>query len=183
MTWDIVLTTSYCSCQKGSVLYHTFTAMKTEISIKEQVLSKMKQYCSYQERCNAEVKNRLCSFGLNNNEAEEIVLHLKEGNYLDNERFAIQFARGKFRIKQWGRVKIKYGLKQKQIDDHLIKKALKQIGENDYRKTLNKLAEQKFKALEREKTIFNKKKKLLDYLVQKGYERRLAKEMVDKKVA
>lgn len=137
---------------------------------KEQALQKAKQYCAYQERCHAEVKEKLYSLGLYKKEVEELLSVLIEENYLNEERFAIQYAGGKFRIKHWGRVKIKQALKQKQVSEYCIKKALKGIDEKEYNATLQKLYEQKLKTLKTEKNIFIKKRKLQDHLLQKGFE-------------
>jgi regulatory protein len=101
---------------------------------------------------------------------EEMISVLIEENYLNEERFAQHFAGGKFRMKQWGRKRIEYELKQKQISDYCIRKGLKEIDENDYRKTLFRLAEQKWDQLKEEDNIYTRRKKLSDFLVQKGYE-------------
>ena len=153
--------------------------MNTKLS-KEQALPKIKQYCTYQERCHAEVKEKLYSFGLYKKDVEQLMSQLIEENYLNEERFAIQYAGGKFRMNQWGRIKIKYALKQKQVSDYCIKKALKEINESDYKKILQKLAEKKLKMLKTETNIFIKKKRLQDYLLQKGYEGELVRELVNK---
>jgi len=145
----------------------------------EHLLSKIKQYCIYQERCHAEVKEKLYSFGIYKKEIDPFIAQLIEENYLNEERFAIQYAGGKFRMKQWGKVKIKYALKQKQVSDYCIKKALLQIAESDYQKTLQKLAAQKLKTLKSEKNIFIKKRKLQDFLLQKGYEPKLIKPIIN----
>ncbi len=145
----------------------------------EQSLSKIKQYCAYQERCHSEVRTKLYSFGLNKVEIEEIVSLLITENYLNEERFAILYAGGKFRMKQWGKNKIKQSLKFKQISDYCIKKALKEIDEKDYRKTFFNLADQKIKSLKGEKNIFIKKRKLQDFLIRKGYESNLIMEVVN----
>ena len=144
----------------------------------EQATPKIKQYCAYQERCHAEVKEKLYAFGLYKKDVEQLMSQLIEENYLNEERFAIQYAGGKFRMNQWGRIKIKYALKQKQVSDYCIKKALKEINESDYKKTLQKLAEKKLKTLKTETNIFIKKKKLQDYLLQKGYEGELVRGLV-----
>ena len=151
-------------------LCFTFTPMNNKYHSKEEALQKAKHYCAYQERCHSEVKEKLYSFGMHKNEVDELLSELINDNYLQEERFAIQFASGKFRIKQWGRIKIRYALKQKQVSEYCIKKALKAIDENDYKKTLIKLFEQKLKTLKAEKNIFIKKKKLQDHLMQKGFE-------------
>jgi len=152
--------------------------MNKQYFSKEEALQKAKQYCAYQERCHSEAKEKLYSFGLNKNEVDELLSELITGNYLNEERFAIQFAGGKFRIKQWGRIKIKYALKQKQVSAYCIKKALAVIDEADYNKTLEKIFEQKLKSLKAEKNRFIKKRKLQDHLLQKGYETDLIQSLI-----
>lgn len=137
---------------------------------KEQALPKIKHYCAYQERSHREVKEKLYSFGLCKKDVDGLMSRMIEENYLNEERFAILYAGSKFRMNQWGKVKIKYALRQKQVGDYCIKKALNQISDGDYEKTLQKLFEQKLKALKGEKNLFSKKRKVQDYLLQKGYE-------------
>lgn len=143
---------------------------------KEQALQKAKHYCGYQERCHSEVKEKLYGFGLHKQAMEECLSALIEENYLNEERFAQQFAGGKFRMKQWGRSKIKYELKQRQVSEYCIKKGLKEIDEDDYIKTLDKLAAEKWDTQKSEKNIFVKLRKTQDYLMQKGYETELIKQ-------
>jgi regulatory protein len=140
---------------------------------KEQAIQKLKHYCAYQERCHSEVKEKLYSLGVWKKEHDEIIASLIEENYLNEERFAIAFAGGKWRIKQWGRVKIKYELKQKQVSEYCIKKAMKQIDEEGYLRVLDKLAKEKYASLKSEQYII-RKKKVLDYLIGKGFEPSLA---------
>jgi regulatory protein len=137
---------------------------------KEQALQKLRHYCGYQERCHSEVKEKLYELGVNKVHHDEITATLIEENYLNEERFAILFAGGKFRIKQWGRVKIKYQLKQKQVSEYSIKKALKQIDEKEYLKTIQKLIAEKLETLKGERDIFMQKRKLYDFLLHKGFE-------------
>lgn len=144
----------------------------------QQAHLKIKQYCAYQERCHNEVKDKLYGYGLLKIEVEEIISKLIEENYLNEERFAIQYAGGKFRIKHWGKVKIKYELRQKYISDYCIKKALSAIDAAEYKKTLYKLADLKLKTLKSEKNSFIKKKKLQDHLLMKGFELTLLKEIL-----
>src|SRR5215471_2801752 len=136
---------------------------------KEQALQKLKHYCSYQERCHSEVRDKLYDLGVRRKEHDEIVASLIEEGYLNEERFAIAFASGKFRIKEWGRIKIKYELKQKDVSDYSIKKALRQINEADYLQVLKKIAEERFASLKGEQYLV-RKKKTIDYLVQRGFE-------------
>ena len=145
---------------------------------KDQALQKIRHYCGYQERCHAEVKEKLYSFGLYKQDVEALVATLIEENYLNEERFAQQFAGGKFRINQWGRKRIEYELKQKKVSDYCIRKGLKEINDTDYRETLQKLAENKCEQLVDERNGFTKRKKLSDYLLQKGYEYNYITEVV-----
>jgi len=145
----------------------------------DQSLQKIKQYCAYQERCHKEVREKLHSFGLNKTEVDEIISTLINENYLNEERFAIHYAGGKFRMKQWGKNKIKQALKMKQVSDYCIKKALKEIDEISYEKAFLKLSEQKLKALKSEKNIFVKKRKLQDFLLRRGFESDLVREAVN----
>ncbi len=148
---------------------------------KEQAFQKAKHYCAYQERCHSEVKEKLYFFGLRKTEVEELLSKLIDEDYLNEERFAIQFAGGKFRMKQWGRVKIKYELKQKQVSEYCIKKAMKEIDETEYIKTLEKLLVTKQARLQSEINHFIRKRKLQDYLLQKGYEPILVQELIAKR--
>src|SRR6185295_6820819 len=104
----------------------------------DQALQKARHYCAYQERCHSEVKEKLYGFGLRKNDVEEALSRLIEDNYLNEERFAIQFAGGRFRLKHWGKVRIRYELKQKQVGEYCIKKALAAIREDDYDHKLTK---------------------------------------------
>jgi regulatory protein len=152
--------------------FPTFTA--------EQAVPKIKQYCAYQERCHAEVRDKLYSFGLRKTEVEEIISELITENYLNEERFAIHFAGGKFRMKQWGKIKIKQALKAKQVSDYCIRKALKEIDSKEYQKTFQKLAEQKLKTLKSERNILIKKRKMQDFLLQKGFEMETIREAINR---
>lgn len=143
----------------------------------EQAFAKAKHYCAYQERSHAEVKEKLYSFGLRKTDVETILSQLIEENYLNEERFARQFAGGKFRIKKWGRVKIVYELKQKRISAYNIKKALEEIDEADYNETLLKLASAKWKLLKKDQHLI-RQSKTQQYLLQKGFEPNLVKTAV-----
>jgi len=146
---------------------------------KEQALQKLKHYCAYQERCHSEVKDKLYQLGVWKKDHDEIIAALIEENYLNEERFAVAFAGGKFRIKQWGRVRIKYELKQKQVSEYSIKKAMKQIDEEEYLSLLNKLAKEKYAALKNEQYLI-RKRKTMDYLAAKGFEADLVRKVMEK---
>ena len=145
---------------------------------KEQALQKLKHYCAYQERCHSEVKEKLYNLGVWKKDHDEIIASLIEENYLNEERFAIAFAGGRFRVKQWGRVKIKYELKQKQVSEYSIKKAIKQIDEEEYERVLKKLADEKYSSLKNEQYLV-RKKKTMDDLVGTAFEPRLARGVME----
>ncbi len=143
----------------------------------KSALQKLKQYCAYQERCHSEVKEKLYSLGVRKSDHDEIMAALIEENYLNEERFAIQFAGGKFRIKQWGRIKIRSELKKRKVSEYCINKALKQIDEAEYLQTLEKLATKKYSLLKGEQYLI-RKKKTMDYLMMKGFEGELVREVM-----
>jgi regulatory protein len=145
----------------------------------EQALQKLRHFCGYQERSHDEVKQKLYSLGLYKDEIESAISVLIEGNYLNEERYAIAFAGGKFRMKQWGKVKIEYELKSKKVSAYNIKLALKSIEEIDYLNTLQALTQKKWEsiALEDEK-LFVKKSKITTYLLQRGFEKQLVAEAI-----
>ena len=136
----------------------------------DKALQKIKHYCAYQERSHAETRDKLYSFGLYKQEVETLLSQLIEENYLNEERFAIAFAGGKFRMKQWGKTKIKYELQQKRVSAYCVKKALDEIEASDYEQCLRKLAENKLATLQTETNEFAKRTRLRNYLLQKGFE-------------
>lgn len=140
----------------------------------QQVLPKIRYFCSYQERCHNEVIAKLYAYGLRKQDVEVIVSELIEEDYLNEERFAIQYAGGKFRLKNWGRIRIKHELKNKKVSEYCIKKALKGIDETDYLLTLSKLVASKWNALKNEQYI-NRQVKTTQFLLQKGFEAELIK--------
>jgi len=137
---------------------------------KEQAFEKLKHYCAYQERCHAEVRRKLFELGIRKKESEEIIASLIEENYLNEERFAINYAGGKWRIKQWGKIKIEHELRSRGISQYCIKTALKQIDEEDYEKLLEKLATKKYESTAGEERP-TRRRKTVEWLMYKGYER------------
>ena len=139
--------------------------------------SKIINFCVYQERCHKEVKDKLIKFNLSKNEIEKIIVFLIENNYLNESRFAKVFTGGKFRIKNWGRLRIIRELKYRRISDYNIKLGLKEISQNEYVKVFNKISFKKIDAL-KDLSSLEKKKKLLNFLTYKGWE----KEMIYEKL-
>jgi regulatory protein len=153
--------------------------MQKKYLTREQALQKLKHFCGYQERSHYEVKQKLWDLGVRKAEHDEIISNLIEEDYLNEERFAKQFAGGKFRMLEWGRKKIYYALKEKQVSEYNIKKGMKEISEEDYLKTLKSLAEKKYALLKGEQYMV-RKKKTIDYLVQKGYESPLVSSVIER---
>jgi regulatory protein len=134
-----------------------------------QALDKIKKWCAYQERSHFETRGKLYDYGLSSSDIDEALAVLVSENFLNEERFAETFARGKFRIKQWGRNKIKAELKFKKVSDYSIKKALKQIDNDEYLKVAEKLVSKKLRET-KEKVPYKKNYKVLQYAVGRGFE-------------
>ncbi len=131
--------------------------------------AKAEHYCAYQERAQQEVRDKLYEWGQHANAVENIIVRLIGDNFLNEERFAKAYAQGKFKQKGWGRLKIKQGLKFKQVPDVLIKKALQTIADDDYLLTLNKILSKKAGTLS-ESEPYKRRYKLQQYAISRGYE-------------
>ncbi len=143
--------------------------MSKEVYTITQALDKCMKYCSYQERCQKEVRDKLTTFNLTYEQIEHVISELIVQNFLNEERFAETFARGKFRIKGWGKKKITLALKQKEISEYCIRKGLIQIEEKDYLAYLSKLIEKTYlknKGL----SEFQRTAKTAQYIIGRGYE-------------
>lgn len=136
---------------------------------KEDALKKLQAYCAYQDRCHQEVRRKLLDLGIYGDDLEEIVADLITEQFLDEERFARAFARGKFRHKKWGKYKIKQHLKQKNISGYCLKKAMEEIDMEEYVETLEKLIAKK-KGTIKAANDYVRKQKLAVFLIGKGYE-------------
>ncbi len=143
-----------------------------------EIRDKLAKYCAYQDRCHWEVENRMREFNLIPEAWDEIIIYLIQHNFLNEERFAKSFARGKFYQKNWGRIKIKSELKKRKIPSKLIETGLNEIDENDYLQTLKNLFEKKKESLKNERESFKKKTKIRNYLLQKGYESEIITELL-----
>jgi len=135
----------------------------------EDIVQKLEYYCSYQERCHIEVSEKLRSFVLNQQEKDQIIVHLIAHNFLNEERFASVFSISKFHQKKWGKIRIKNELKARKISDYLVTKALKEIPAEEYEMTFDTLAEKHWETIT-EKNDLKKRKKFCDYLLRKGWE-------------
>ncbi len=128
------------------------------------------RFCNYQLRSHQETRNKLYEIGCKTPEVEELIAELIEKGLLNEEQYARAIARGRFRLKQWGRVKITQYLKINRVSDYCIKKAMTEIDADEYYETLQKLAAKKWTELKSEKMVPIRKNKTFRYLLQKGYE-------------
>ena len=144
----------------------------------EEAIVKLQKYCSYQDRCHKEVDQKLKEMQMIPQASEQIIWKLIEANFLNEERFAMAFVRGKFRIKKWGKRRLVSELKQRQISKYIINKAVNQISEDDYKATFEVLVERKATSILGSSKL-KKKKKLADYLLYRGWESHLVYEKVN----
>lgn len=136
---------------------------------KLQAREKIEHYCAYQERSQKEVRNKLYELGLKSSDVEEIISDLIQTNFINEERFALAYARGKFRMKQWGKIKIKQGLKLKGITDRLLKTALASIDDEQYIQTLLAVLQKKSAKIS-EKDPYKRRYKLSQHAMLRGFE-------------
>ncbi|RTY78269.1 RecX family transcriptional regulator [Flavobacterium sp. LS1P28] len=138
-------------------------------------IPKIEHYCAYQERCHEEVIQKLWSMKMDSDEIDTIVVHLISSNFLNESRFACSFARGKHRIKFWGKIRIVNELKFRKITQYNINLALKEITHEEYTATFDGISQKQWEAI-RETNRLKKRKKFCDYLLRKGYESNLVYE-------
>lgn len=143
-----------------------------------QAISKAEAYCTYQERSQQEVRDKLYSWGLHKADVEDVIASLITENFLNEERFALAYASGRFRMKGWGRYKIKQGLKQKSVSRPLIEVALASLDEHEYREKLYGILCSRGRS-EKESDPYKRKNKLLQYAIGKGYESELILELLN----
>ena len=135
----------------------------------KEIRQKIEHFCAYQERCHDEVIRKLRAMAVLSNEIDEIIVYLIQHDFLNEERFACSFARGKHRIKSWGKNRIINELKLRNISQRNITAALREVGVEEYHTTFENLATKHWKTIS-EKNVLKKRKKFCDYLVRKGFE-------------
>lgn len=150
--------------------------MKDFFTLKEAT-KKLEHYCAYQDRCHEEVIQKLRSMKMDQDEIDQIIVQLIADNFLNEERFACSYARGKHRIKHWGKIRIVNELKFRKISQYNINLALKEITTEEYEATFHNLAEQNWESI-RESNPLKKRKKFCDYVLRKGFESNLVYEKV-----
>ena len=135
----------------------------------EEIKHKLEYYCSYQDRCHKEVEQKLNSFTLITALKEKVIVHLIENNFINEERFAQSFVRGKHNYKSWGKNRIVNELKFRNISSRIIETALKEIPEATYLENFHALAEKNWEIIKEPKGQ-KRNKKFVDFLLRKGYE-------------
>ncbi|AUC13660.1 recombinase RecX [Tenacibaculum sp. SZ-18] len=151
---------------------------KKEVYTVEEIKRKMERYCVYQDRCHKEVENKLREYKLIQVAKEAILLHLLEHDFLNEQRFSKSFARGKYRIKKWGRLRISRELKIRNISDYNIKTALKEIDNELYMSNLFHLTKNKNELI-KDQNIYERRRKLYTYLNYRGYELNLINQVIN----
>jgi len=151
----------------------------TITNLRQQAKAKAAKYCAYQERTQQEVRNKLYQYGLYREAVEEVLSELISDGFVNEERYAQAYCRGKFSQNRWGRIKIEMGLKQKGISSYCIRKGMKEIDENDYQQQLEELCARKWQSLEGEDS-FARKNKTARYLMGKGYETALVWKTIER---
>ena len=152
----------------GCYLFYCMQERKSTYTLEEAKKS-LERYCIYQDRCHQEIEKKLREMRMIPEACEIILPHLMEQDFLNEERFARSFARGKFRIKQWGRYRIERELKQRDISAYNIKAGLSEISLEEYEKTFLEVSRKRFSSVH-ESDIFKKRKKVADFLLRKGFE-------------
>lgn len=135
----------------------------------EMALNKLRKYCAYQDRCHKEVRTKLLSLKVYGDELEEIISELIKDKFLNEERFAKSYARGKFRLKKWGRYKIKQQLKFRDISNYCIKKAMEEIDEEEYMSTLKSILEKQIEKNDKLSFLLARDK-AIKYAFSRGFE-------------
>ncbi len=147
--------------------------MKSNLPLtKREALIKLQKYCAYQERCHKEVRSKLLEYKVYGDELEEVISDLIQENFLNEERFARTYARGKFRFKKWGKRKILGELKRRSISDYCIKKAMTEIEDEEYNSTMYAVVEKKLSNT-KSKNKYDLKQKVVNYSIQRGFEAHL----------
>lgn len=135
----------------------------------DAALKKLERYCDWQERCKADVINKLYAYNLPPGQHEDIIKKLESEGFLNEKRYASAFVRGKFNQNKWGRLKIRNALAQKGVSETHIQDAMQEIPETKYTETLNQLLRHKYRQV-KDKDPFKKTMKVKAFLAQKGFE-------------
>jgi len=145
---------------------------------REEAFQKARHYCTYRERSQQEVRDKLYSLGLHSNDVENVIADLITAGFLNEERFARAYAGGKFRINGWGKNKIRNGLLQKKVSPKCIELGLSGIDERDYVNKLKKILSSKLKGVTK-KELLIQRHKAAQFAIGKGFESALVWEVLN----
>lgn len=155
------------------MLYHKPLILDLKIAIE-----KAAKYCAYQERCQFDLERKLSEWNVDDEIRDEVIVEMIQQKFIDEERFAVTFATGKVNIKKWGRIKIKNELKSRKISEYSVRKAIESIDEEKYSLNLQHLIQLKASIIAA-KNDFEKRMKLIQYLLGRGYELEYINEELD----
>jgi regulatory protein len=141
------------------------------------LLQKLERYCSYQDRCTRDIEMKMSGWKIPKASKEKLIKQLKDEGFIDDQRFARSFVRGKFRVNKWGRIRIAFELRSRQLPEAIITEALLEIGEEEYMETIRALVNRKSGEINPEKTL-NKREKIINFVVGKGFETDLVLRMI-----
>lgn len=157
-----------------------FNKSQKEVHTYEDALAALQHFCAYQDRCHHDVRQKLRELNFHGELAEEVICALISEKYLNEQRFAESFARGKFKMKRWGRMKITRELKQKDVSPYCIRKGLQEIEEEEYLQTLEDELLRRNKLEKKGLHPYLRRRKLADYMFQRGYESNLTWEAINR---
>lgn len=143
--------------------------METEEKTAKEIYKKMAAFCSRSEQCSPDIRKKIMAFGLSNDEAEDIIEKLKAEKFIDDQRYTNFYVSEKFRINKWGKVKIRYYLRMKGLDDALIQNGLDEIDEEKYRQVLIKTLKEKARSVKK-KNKFEKMRQVIRFAQNRGFE-------------
>ncbi len=147
------------------------------------IWTKVTRFCSYRERCEKEIREKLNALGLEAAKQDKFVNKLYEENYINSKRFISSYVRGKLLYNFWGKTKIRYALLNKGLEKKVIEEELNKVNGSDYKAMVEKLIVKKKISINKKENIYQKKYKISNYLFQKGFEPEFFNELIEKLVS
>jgi regulatory protein len=141
-------------------------------------LSKVQFICSKQEKCCSDIRKKLQNWNISLDDQDEIIQSLIEDKFIDESRFTNFYVRDKYKFNKWGRIKISYHLKHKQIPEYIINEALNQINSEEYRENLHDILQSKLRSL-KDDDVYQLKTKLYRFAQSRGFESQLSLNLID----
>jgi regulatory protein len=139
----------------------------------EEALGYAARYCSQAEHCKSEILEKISRYELTQEEQASLIRRLEVDNYLNESRYVKAFVKDKFRFSKWGRIKIRYALRQKGISGELAEEGFSILSEASYEEMLCDLLRQKKRTL-KASSFYELRGKLLRFAAGRGFEIELA---------